>query len=314
MPQTVQIIRDVITIDAKFPFIAGLEPGDTLRIIAREIRLMETYDLKGKNLEFYASTFIASNSAVILNRGTIGAQGTAGEDVLQAASSKVDILLNFAFRAQRSIEIYLLLDQTQYVYYDVGCVHPDIKAEYIRNPDSVVSLTTSYQSSFERLLDPTSMWNTYTSFTDPETLDMFRSTFTLTFSFDAATLSQQRYNTKIQAVGVAFIGATGKGDLISCKVEHGGVYCQRMSDGMLRESILKARYNIILATITPLQLSGFDLDSSPSLEDPQNSPLWAMGIGGLYTITIPESEFKEHHPTFEGLKEIEVWLGYQFME
>lgn len=252
----------------------------------------------------------------------------AGFKILQAASSKVDLLLDFAFRAQRSIEIYLLKDQSQYVYYDVGCVHPDIEAEYIRNADSFVSLTTSYQSSFDRLLDPTSMWDTYRtyfnrqlytdihrrSFIDPETLDTFRSTFTLTFSFDAAALSQRRYNTKIQAIGIAFIGAKGEGDLISCKVEHGAVYSQRMSNGMMQRKTLNARSNIVLATITPLQLGGFDLDSSPSLEHPQNSPLWAMGIGGLYTVTIPNSEFEEHHPTFEGLKEIEVWIGYQFME
>lgn len=37
MPQTVQVIRDVITIGAKLPFIAGLQPGDTLRLIARQV-------------------------------------------------------------------------------------------------------------------------------------------------------------------------------------------------------------------------------------------------------------------------------------
>lgn len=82
----------------------------------------------------------------------------------------------------------------------------------------------------------------------------------------------------------------------------------------MQETILKARHDIISAAITPLHPSGFDLDSPPPLDDPQNSPLWAMGIGGLYIITIPESEFQEHHPTFEGLKEIQVWIGYQFME
>ncbi|KAJ5500050.1 hypothetical protein N7453_009101 [Penicillium expansum] len=153
------------------------------------------------------------------------------------------------------------------------------------------------------------------SFTDPGILETFRSTFTLTFSFDAAKLSQQRYNTKVQAVSIAFIGATGEGDLVSYKLEHGGLYSERISNGMMRETILKARHDIISATITPLHTNDFDLDSSPPLDEPQNSLLWAMGIGGLYTITIPESEFEEeHHPTFEGLEEIEVWLGYQFMD
>ncbi|MBE3047747.1 hypothetical protein IMZ48_35610, partial [Candidatus Bathyarchaeota archaeon] len=72
----VQIIRDVINIDANLPFIAGLQPGDTLRLIARQITLTETYDLGGRNLELYASVFNASNGAAIVSQGTVGAQGT----------------------------------------------------------------------------------------------------------------------------------------------------------------------------------------------------------------------------------------------
>lgn len=121
----------------------------------------------------------------------------AGPKVIQAAFSKVDTFLDFAFRAQRSIEIYLLKDQTQYVYYDVGRVHPDVEADNIRDSDLADFLTTSYQLSFTRLLDPTDMWKAYQiyfdrpllkgirrlSFTEPDILETFRSTFTLTFQF-----------------------------------------------------------------------------------------------------------------------------------
>ncbi|KAF5324717.1 hypothetical protein D9611_004322 [Ephemerocybe angulata] len=253
----------------------------------------------------------------------------AGLKVIQAAFSKVDILLGFAFRAQRSVEIYLLKDQTQHVLYDIGRVHPDLEADYLFDPSThVTTLATSYQKSFTRLLDPAEMWKTYQTyferpllkdirrlaFTDPVDLETFRSTFTLTFMFDAATLAQQRYRTKIQAVGISFVGATGEGNLVSCKLEHSGVYSERMSNGTIHHTILQARREVIPATITPLHTNGLDLDSSPPLDGPRSSPLWAMGIGGLYTITIPKSEFEDHHPTFDGLKKIEVWFGYQFME
>lgn len=87
-----------------------------------------------------------------------------------------------------------------------------------------------------------------------------------------------------------------------------------MSSGTIRQTILHTRHEIIPASITPLRTNGLDLDASPPLDAPRSSPLWGMGIGGLYTITIPKSEFEEHHPTFDGLKNIEVCFGYQFMD
>jgi hypothetical protein len=278
------------------------------------------------------------DAAKDLNKLTTEIIREAGLKVIQAAFSRVDILLSLAFRAQRSIESYLLIDQTQLVYYDVGRIHPDAEADYIRDADpannnqTLKALAdahvTLYQTSFSRILNPTDMFETYNtyfkhlqlrkdiyrhSFSDPKDLETFRATFTLTFNFDAATLDEQRYSTKIQAIGIAFIGATGTGNIISCKIEHGAFYSERRSDGKTPETILKPRYDTILAPVTPLQTSGFDLDSSPPLDESQSSWLWGMGIGGLYTITIPESEFKLHHPTFDGLKEIEVWLGYQYL-
>ena len=110
---------------------------------------------------------------------------------------------------------------------------------------------------------------------------MFRSSHTLSINFDAATLSPQRYHTKIQAVAIAFLGATGQGDLVSCKIEHGRVYSERGGNGAMHETVLGARYEIIPASVTKLRVNNFDIDSSPPLEDPQNSPLWGMGIGGL---------------------------------
>lgn len=70
-----QIIGDVIRIDANLPFIADIQPGDTLRLITRQITLAETYDLKGRHIELYASNSISVNSASILSQGTARTQG-----------------------------------------------------------------------------------------------------------------------------------------------------------------------------------------------------------------------------------------------
>ncbi|KAI9150384.1 hypothetical protein HJFPF1_10150 [Paramyrothecium foliicola] len=252
----------------------------------------------------------------------------AGLKVIQAAQARVDDVLDFAFRAQRSIEIYLGIDQVQHVYFDVGRVHPDLEADYVRDPRYASTLTAAYDMSFTRLLEPTGMWKAYKehfdrrpdtdirrlSFTDSEDLGTFRETFALSFSLNAADLSEKRYDTKVQAIGIAFVGASGEGDIISCKIEHGGVYYERGRDGEIHSMVLTARHDIIIAATKPLTVDGFDDDWTPPVGEPQSSPLWGMSIGGIYTITVPENEFVEHHPTFEQLREIEVWIKYQFTE
>lgn len=67
MPLT--IIRDVITITSVFPTL-NIEPGDTLRLIAREVNLIQDYDLKGRKLEIYADVFSTSGEATLFNRGS----------------------------------------------------------------------------------------------------------------------------------------------------------------------------------------------------------------------------------------------------
>jgi hypothetical protein len=254
----------------------------------------------------------------------------AGLKIIQSAFAQTDILLKFAFYAQRSIEIYLLVDQTQYVYYDAGRVHPDVEADCLPDPGSINALNTAYMESAKRLLDPTGMWKTWQDyfgqplkddirrlpvFNDPADLAEFRTTYRLAFSFDVETeLPSQRFFTKIQTIGIALVGAKGDGRMISCEIEHGGLYSQRKRDGQIVQVVQKARDDIVQAPVTYLTDSGFQLAASPPLENTGSSPLWGMGLGGLYTITISTDEVAEHHVQLEGLQEIEVWIGYQFME
>ncbi|KAG9194972.1 hypothetical protein G6011_00092 [Alternaria panax] len=251
-----------------------------------------------------------------------------GLKVLQAVRSRVDTLLGFAFRAQRSIEIYLLKDQKQAISYDVGRVHPDLEAEYTRTGQNISFLLSAYQSSFNTLLqveDLQDVWEDFfdklhlrdthrMSFDDTETLDAFRSTFTLTFDFDVAQLSDKRFRTKIQAVGIAFVGAKGEGDQVSCRLEHGGLYSEKDIDGEVQFKVMVARHDIISAQVTPLSPAGFDLGPHPPLSEAQGSNLWAMGVGGVYILTIPEDEIAEHNANLDELTRIQIWIGYQFTE
>ncbi|KAJ9102904.1 hypothetical protein QFC20_004870 [Naganishia adeliensis] len=333
---TANKVADLVKVIDK---IKGAKTPDTLEI-ARGLELAYEYLLEQQDLQVAQMKTkaleqkLASEGELLEFHNVAIAQTSLNEDiirqaglkVMQAAVAEADILLDFAFRAQRSLEIYLLKDQSQYVYYDVGRVHPDVEADCLADPGLIDVLNTSYMLSLKRLLDPTSMWKTYQTYfrsglkDDIRRLPLFDEPAAtrrvpISFSVDVATsLPKERYNTKIQAVGIAFIGATGRGDMVSCRIEHGGLYSQRMSDGWIVDSVLHARNDIIQADIDPLEQNGFDPDSSPPLDEPQNSPLWGMGVGGLYTITVSESELEEHQPNFSGLTAIEVWIAYQFME
>lgn len=95
MPQTFDIIRDAITINSNLPFFfTGLQPDDTLRLIARQITLVETVDLNGKNLEIYAESFDALNGAVFLNQGIKGADGTPGTMGLKGQDDGLGATIN----------------------------------------------------------------------------------------------------------------------------------------------------------------------------------------------------------------------------
>ena len=267
---------------------------------------------------------------------------SAGLALIRGAFARVDILLEFAFCAQRSVEIYCLQDQRQHVYYDIGRVHPDLEADYAWGGDMTrEQLAAKYQASFSRLLNPFDMWETYQkyfkntssnpnlilkdirrlTFNDAEILDIFRSTHQLSFEFDVrddkvlSPPSKMRYRTKIQAIGIAFVGATSASSIVSCRLEHGALYSERsIVDREVHVTPLRTRYEIITAQTTPLKIGDFDLDSAPPLERPQSSPLWGMGIDGQYTLTVPSGEMEEHRIKFDELMEVQVWLGYQFVE
>ena len=75
---------------------------------------------------------------------------------------------------------------------------------------------------------------------------------------------------------------------------------------------MMARHDFISAQVTPLRPDGLDSGPHPPLSEAQSSNLWAMGIGGIYILTIPEDEATRHSVNFDELTRIQIWLESQF--
>jgi len=253
----------------------------------------------------------------------------AGLRTIRNAQLKVDTLLGFAFRAQRSVEIYTLKDESQNLFLDAGHIHPDAESDYRDGRINDAQLISAYSDSWTRLLQPINMQADYLSYFDDqplnsdirrlsfqeaETLQAFRDTHTLSFAIEPTSLPPERFDTKAQAVFVSFVGATSPSGIVSCQIQHGNRYTQQRSDGTRSDLLLEARTVTLPARTTQLELGGVDLGSNPPLSAPQALPFWGRGLCGRWEITIPQSEFDLHHPELTGLTEIQVWLGYQFQQ
>ena len=130
----------------------------------------------------------------------------------------------------------------------------------------------------------------------------------------AKKLPKGHFRTKIQTLGVAFVGAVGLGNQVSCRLEYGGLYTERETSGDTLYAVRVARHDFITALVDPLEPSDFDLGPHSPLDDAQRLHLWAMGVGGVYVLTVPESESDGTGPNFDRLTEIQVRFAYQFTE
>lgn len=253
----------------------------------------------------------------------------AGLRTIRNAQLKVDALLGFAFRAQRSVEIYTLKDESQNLFLDAGHIHPDTESDYREGRINDSQLIAAYSDSWTRLLQPINMQADYLSyfddqplnsdirrlsFTDAEVLQTFRDTRTLPFTIEPTALPPERFDTKAQAIFISFLGATSPSGVISCQIQHGNRYTQQRPDGTRSDLLLEARTVTLPARTTPLELGGVDLGTNPPLSAPQSLPFWGRGLCGRWEIAIPQSEFDQHHPDLSRLTEIQVWLAYQFLE
>lgn len=254
----------------------------------------------------------------------------AGLNTIHNAQMHLDSLLGFAFRAQRSVEIYTLKSEVKNLFLDAGYVHPDRERDFadLVVEDSQV-LINAYTESFARLLQPTKMKADYEaffsdhnnldddsqrlSFTDPDLLQNFRATRDFQFTMEVRQLPAAHFDAKVQSVFVAFVGATSQSGVISCEIRHGDRYEEKQPDGTLVVQLLQPQTDTQQARTTRLVLANVSFASpAPPLTAPQSLSFWGRGVAGRWGLSIPQSELDLDPPDLTGLSEIQVWVGYQF--
>jgi hypothetical protein len=250
----------------------------------------------------------------------------AGLLAIGVAQSRADALLDLAFRAQRSVEIYTLQDEEQHLVLDAGLLSPDVVRAYyeeeIREGDLVAELTTSWG----QLLKPLEIQSDYVSYFDQaHDQDRHRLSFTagdpelsalktrgrFSFRVDASGLAPDRADAKARSVRLALVGASHPNGEVSCEVRHGGRYEQRRADGTIAVQLLEPRVSTRPAKLTRLAADE-GLGADPPLTAPQSLAFWGRGIGGDWEVSIPASRLNSGLD-LTGLTEIQVWIGYQFL-
>jgi hypothetical protein len=249
----------------------------------------------------------------------------AGLLAISVAQSRADTLLDMAFRAQRSVEIYTLQPQQRNLHLDAGLLHPDRWREYQESEFDSPQLHFLLIQSWERLLQPIQMQSDYLSFfTPPPDQDLLRLSFegedpqlaalraTGRFSFrvEATAIPEGRHDAKVQSVGVALVGATHPDQEVSCEIRHGGSYEQRRAGGFIDVQLLKAHTSTRRAKLVPLSTDDVFTTDGP-LDAPQSLAYWGRGIGGEWDVSVVR-EPANRGLDLSGLSRIQVWIGYQF--
>lgn len=250
----------------------------------------------------------------------------AGLLAVATAQSKTDALLGFAFRAQRSVEIYTLQNEERRLALDAGLVSPDVAQSYYEEDIDEGELVGRLVSSWSDLLGPIDIQADYLSYFDqPHDQDTLRRSFTapdaqltdlksrhqFAFRIDATELPAGHADAKIKSVRLALVGAAHPAGEISCEVRHGGAYEQRRRDGSITIQLLSPRVSTRPAKTTPLVPDEGLGDDSP-LTAPRSLAYWGRGVGGDWEVTIPPEQFASGLD-LSGLSEVQIWIGYQFL-
>jgi hypothetical protein len=253
----------------------------------------------------------------------------AGLHLIRSAQAHVDSLLGFAFRAQRSVEIYTLQAESRNVSFDAGYVHPDTDRDFAEGALSNAQLVAAYTDSWSRLLQPIQLQQDYLayfdnnqldndirrlSFTDPDLIQVARDTRAVSFTLGFADVPDGRFDAKVQGVFVAFIGAVSNSGIVSCQVRHGDRYEQRRPDGSVAVQLLRPRADIQPAGTARLELGGVVVSADPPLTAPQSLSIWGRGLVGSWDVSIPATEVDLEHLDLTALTEVQVWVGYQFLQ
>lgn len=242
------------------------------------------------------------------------------------ARAKMDVLLNFAFRAQRSVEIVTLRDETANVMFDAGMLHPDTARGYWEGWVDGATMLAELSSAWGKLQQPATITQHFLDFvSDPDrdhdvlarsfdeanVLAAFRATGTLSFAIEPGP--RGRLEAKARNVAIALIGAAPGDDVISCEITHDGRYGQLVTPaGPPEVELLLARTSTRVASLIPLS-SAPDIDGDFTLTNPEALAFWGRGIGGQWTITVPRDGMVNTAVDLSNVTAVQIWIGYQFL-
>ncbi|SEK31087.1 hypothetical protein SAMN05216359_101380 [Roseateles sp. YR242] len=256
---------------------------------------------------------------------------STGLGAIEAALAQVDTLLSFAFFAARSLKIYTLAEPPP-VAMDAGRIHPDLTRAYSDGmPDAARALVPAYQASWNQLLQVSSLQAAYLnylrrpahadtvrlSFTEagtPGPFATFKRTGTLPFTMSLDALAANGRETKVRGVAVALVGARTASGVVSCQIHHGSQYLQFDADGRLDTQLLEAKYEVLVVPVTPLMLDGVDFGENTPLSAPLALSFWGRGVGGQWSLRLPAAQPHGEALDLTELRQVQVWIGYQFAE
>ena len=254
----------------------------------------------------------------------------AGRSAILATQRRADSLLKNAFEAQRSIEIYTLKDVSGRIAFDSGYVSPDIDHDFDDGDIGIPDLVSAYTASWLHFLDALGLRDDYIAYfndgpafdftgslvflqiADKPSLDAFRAENSLSFNIDLAELPADEFETKVEAVHVAFVGATSTKPFLRCSVRHGGRYVMLKRDGTEAQQLLEPH---ITRPTPPAQFTTLD----PTIPTPSNGTggqlnrlsFWGRGVGGQWEVAVNPNDLRIDNVNLDGLTEIQLWLETQ---
>lgn len=253
----------------------------------------------------------------------------AGLSAIRTTQRRANSLLTKAFLAQRAVEIYTLKDVSSRVTFDSGFILPDIEQNFIERELGIPDLVAAYTQSWLQFLDPIDMVADYDSYfasagtfdltgatvthniSDAAAIAAFKATAQLSFSIGLDDLPPNRFESKVEAVHIALIGATSPNGVANCTVRRGGRYLARRRGGGVIDQPLEPHDTLVHTIFSPLNIIGVPPSIGASARQHFALSFWGRGVCGTWEIALEETVLPSARVDLSGLTEIQLWVPTQ---
>ena len=262
--------------------------------------------------------------------GNLIMEGQTAKTVIIFARKYLDIVLEYIFKAARSLEIYMYSNITHDLRYDFGYVHPDLEEDaYSRlnevngSENKLIELFTQYSESLSRIVQVVTFRNELENYRDQGQglqraleviklesihLQEFQNNHHVGFEIKLEDMPINRFESKLIMIRVGLIGATSS-EPFECILQHFGSSKIKLIDGSIINRTEKPRTSLIQANTT------LDQFNTP-LPDISNETLflqsyWGRSPATTWFLSIEEDVFRNKHVDLSSLSEIRIALLYE---